>query len=165
MVNQNQSQTPISTGHLVPATHPLRFRAEAQLRSAKLGRWWISALWNWLLNLVFRKSLLKGLTTAGIDWGQYRKELLDRTDSMEYDEALRLVADLDSNAEAQLRACLEKWQAKGVLNYGLHVSTEALMTCMVFDRKANHVHLIDGGGGGYTQASVQMKSSAKKQAN
>ena len=53
---------------------------------------------------------------------------------------------------------------QGELNYGIHKSDHAVMTCLVANAVENqHVHFIDGGDGGYTKAATQMKEQMKAQ--
>jgi spermidine synthase len=52
--------------------------------------------------------------------------------------------------------------AQGVLRYGMNVSQTALMTCLVTSPTDNlHVHFVDGGDGGYTNAAKTMKAQAR----
>ena len=49
---------------------------------------------------------------------------------------------------------------EGILRYGLHIQDEALITCVVPSvyEKA-HMHFIDGSGGGYAAAALQLLSN------
>ena len=55
---------------------------------------------------------------------------------------------------------LKKRFELGQITYGIHESSQALMTCLVFSLAGNHVHLIDGADGGYALAAKQMKQQA-----
>jgi hypothetical protein len=47
--------------------------------------------------------------------------------------------------------------------YDLHISNEALMTCMVESATDNHhIHFIDGAGG-YALAALQLKEQVRSQ--
>ena len=72
---------------------------------------------------------------------------------------LRLVLDCsDAQADA-LEKCLERMRVEGRIAYGLHVADTALMTCLVFSlEKAEHVHFLDGGSGGFAEAAKQLKA-------
>jgi hypothetical protein len=37
------------------------------------------------------------------------------------------------------------------------------MTCLVFDRRGDHVHFVDGADGGYAMAALRMKERLKAQ--
>jgi hypothetical protein len=82
--------------------------------------------------------------------------------SRKFDDMLRMVVDC-SNAQAeQVHQFLEGRFLEGQLFYGLHRSDHALMTCLVFSATDNqHLHFIDGAGGGYAYAATQMKSQLR----
>jgi hypothetical protein len=51
-------------------------------------------------------------------------------------------------------------QSAGTIRYGLHRQDAALMTCFTPSvTEANHVHFIDGAGGGYAAAATALKAS------
>ena len=53
---------------------------------------------------------------------------------------------------------LEDARSAGIANAGLHRQETALMTCIVPSVfNDDHLHFLDGGGGGYTQAALQLK--------
>ena len=53
---------------------------------------------------------------------------------------------------------------RGELSYGVHLSDTALMTCLVESAtEQKHVHFIDGGEGGYTQAAQELKRRVASQ--
>ena len=65
------------------------------------------------------------------------------------------------------QACIEPVQrliagraaAEGI-EWGMVVSDTALMTCLVTSASEGlHVHFVDGGGGGYTNAAKRMKAA------
>ena len=57
----------------------------------------------------------------------------------------------------QLVEVLDRLEAQGDIRYGLHVCGESVMSCYVRDRSNDHIHFIDGIGGGYTQAATVLK--------
>ena len=68
----------------------------------------------------------------------------------------------DSAAFVQnLQAYLEGQRREGRLVYGMHKSTEALLTCIVFSYNGNHVHFVDGSDGGYAMAACGLKAQLK----
>ena len=74
---------------------------------------------------------------------------------------LRMVMD---GSEAQYRALqdyLEGQHREGRLVYGMHKSSEALLTCIVFSYNGNHVHFVDGSDGGYALAARSLKAQLK----
>jgi hypothetical protein len=57
-----------------------------------------------------------------------------------------------------LEAYLSEAEAQGVVNYGVHRQTEALITCLVPSvYEDDHLHFLDGGGGGYAFAAKALK--------
>jgi len=60
-----------------------------------------------------------------------------------------------------LRSYLEGRYREGRLVYGMHKSTEALVTCIVFSYNGNHVHFVDGSDGGYAMAACGLKAQLK----
>jgi hypothetical protein len=45
--------------------------------------------------------------------------------------------------------------------FGVHAAEAALMTCIITDLQANHVHFVDGANGGYALAAKQMKAQLR----
>ena len=105
-----------------------------------------------------RALTLLGKTAGGFDGRRYRDELIQNTDFRKFDETLRMVLDLSSEELAKLRAYLESEHARKRLAFGIHEAPSALMTCLVRSYEGNHVHFIDGDGGGYALAAKQMKA-------
>ena len=57
-----------------------------------------------------------------------------------------------------VRALLDEAAAKGVVRYGIHAQSEAMMTCIVPSIMTDdHVHFVDGASGGYTVAAQAIK--------
>ena len=70
-----------------------------------------------------------------------------------------MTLDCDSDTVVALRALLEAAQAAGTVSYGMHIQSEAMMTCIVPSiMDDTHVHFIDGASGGYTQAALGIKA-------
>lgn len=100
-----------------------------------------------------------GITIAGFDARRYRRVVGDNADFRKFDDGLKMTLDCDAKTADSLRAILDAAQASGALKYGWHAQDEAMMTCIVpaIDRD-DHVHFVDGAGGGYTQAASNMKA-------
>ncbi|HUB94962.1 MAG TPA: DUF3095 family protein [Stellaceae bacterium] len=78
------------------------------------------------------------------------------------DETLCVVFDCPAERVEAVRSYLDERAAKGDLNYGMHVSDHAVMTCLVVSPTAGqHVHFIDGGDGGYTNAAIHLKAQLR----
>ncbi len=104
--------------------------------------------------LIFRS----GIAVGGFDPARYRAEMTRNTDFAKYDDTLSMVLDCPADRIGLIRAHLDARTTRGELNYGIHVSDTALMTCLVESASDyHHVHFIDGGDGGYTMAAREMK--------
>jgi len=69
-----------------------------------------------------------------------------------------MVLDLTGAEHAALVAGLTAEHAAGHLAFGTFASSSALMTCLIFDRRGEHIHFVDGGDGGYALAARQLKA-------
>jgi len=97
-----------------------------------------------------------------VDWGQYQTNLIENTDCRKFDDMLRMIIAGNEQQRLEFTQYLDKQHHAGQLNYGLHVSKGALITCMVFHRQGEHIHFVDGAEGGYCQAALQLKAQQKK---
>ena len=103
----------------------------------------------------FMKGRKKAL---GVDWGRYFEEVVLHTDYRKFDNMLRMVLSCTPAQRQALREWLDAGQATGRLNYGLHVASQALLTCVVLNRAERHFHFVDGADGGYAAAAKEMKA-------
>ena len=114
-----------------------------------------------IASLIFKS----GIRVKGFDPQRYIDEMTRNTDFSKYDDVLAMVLDCPEDRIALIRAHLDERMALGKLNYGIHVSDTALMTCLVESAsESRHVHFIDGSDGGYTMAAREMKSRIAAQA-
>ncbi len=104
--------------------------------------------------LVFRL----GLPIGRFDPGRYRREIALNTDFRKFDDGLMMTVDCAPATAARLGAILDEASADGVVRYGLHMQDSALMTCVVPSVRApDHMHFVDGAGGGYASAARQLR--------
>ncbi|NKB69439.1 MAG: DUF3095 family protein [Candidatus Latescibacteria bacterium] len=85
------------------------------------------------------------------------------SDFRKFDDLLRMVISGTAEQREMLADYLEREYQRGDLVYGVHVAPAALMTCMVFNYDTDHMHFIDGAGGGYTLAAADMKRRLGKE--
>jgi hypothetical protein len=94
---------------------------------------------------------------AGMDWRNYKKILIQNTDHQKFDDMIRMVISCSTANRQKFEQYLSEQRSRGRLNYGLHITDSALLTCLVFDRLNRHFHFVDGSNGGYALAAKEMK--------
>ena len=83
----------------------------------------------------------------------------DNTDYRRFDDTLRILLDCNKSQADEINSMLAQRARRGELNYGLHRSDSALMTCLVFNlHKGEHIHFVDGSDGGFTSAAKNLKA-------
>lgn len=90
--------------------------------------------------------------------GRYCISILENTDHVKLDDTFRAVLDLTNEDADTLEALLEEKKQLKLLDYGIHYSDRALMTCFV-KSLSHHMHFIDGADGGYAAASQNLHNS------
>lgn len=120
------------------------------------------------LSRMVRVAGLLGLTTLlhrlNIPLGrfnarQYTREVAANTDFRKFDDGLKMTVDVDEPHRLRIETLLAEAEAKGVCRYGIHRQDSALMTCFVLSPMTrDHMHFIDGAGGGYAIAASQLFS-------
>ncbi|MFM2431732.1 MAG: hypothetical protein RLZZ511_2945 [Cyanobacteriota bacterium] len=103
-----------------------------------------------ILKLRLNLPILNGKT--------YQQDVAQASDYQKIDDVLRMVIAGTPAQTTELIATLETSRQAGELVYGVHVSDRALMTCMIFDRHNQHIHLVDAADGGYAIAAKQLKA-------
>ncbi len=101
-------------------------------------------------------SLFLGLKYEKFDPQKYVADLASNTDFQKFDDMLRMIRDCEPAEREKLGRFLESLRLQGKIAYGMHVSNQALMTCLVFSLQ-DHIHFIDGDNGGYAMAAKQLK--------
>lgn len=89
----------------------------------------------------------------------YLQKLVELTDTLTIDGRINTVITGTQQQRKSLTVYLDHLEEKGKIKYGLHVSEQSVMSCYVRDiRKDDHIHFVDGAGGGYTKAANQLKN-------
>jgi hypothetical protein len=142
---------PIALEGMRVATDPQKFRVETGIRQGD------TRLSNRLkLMLYAMAGYVLWRYKDGI-WDRYRAVVRAATDHEKFDDTLRMIMSGTAQQRAALRAYLDALYRAGQVVYGTHVSSRALMTCIVFDRFGRQVHFVDGADGGYALAASEMK--------
>jgi hypothetical protein len=103
-----------------------------------------------------------GWRVPGLDTGAYSASMRSHADFRKFDDVLRMVVDCTAEQSRRIREMLEAMRLRGEIFYGLHESESALMTCFVYGlADGEHIHFIDGGGGGYALAAREFKAQQK----
>jgi len=136
-----------------------KLRQEYGIRTYARGffyrvRYWLKLRVQYLIGRLLFDS---GLAVFGTSWKRYKPELIENSDYQKLDGVLRMVISGTAQKRRALEAALNALERAGNIVYGLHVSAAAQITCLVFNRNVEHVHFVDGAGGGYCLASVQLK--------
>ena len=150
---------PIAEAQLQIARKTAEYDGETKVQrsqSGTLGRTWyrlqarfVGILGDWLMR--HQKTAFK------TDWGKYKRDTVAHSDYQKFDGVLRMVLSSTEAQRTQLVEWLHQRYREGELAYGLHISTEALVTCLIFEREGGHLHFIDGANGGYALAANKLK--------
>jgi len=150
---------PLVHGQLRLSARPSRLSIEQRIRthgrSLMAGiRYWGKIAWEYLIG-----KLLMGwdVSTSATNWGNYKEDLEAHTDYRKMDGTLRQVIAGTTTQRAELQDYLQAEYERGRLVYGLDVSAEATITCLVVRHEQEHVHFVDGADGGYAHAAKALK--------
>ena len=136
-------------------------KLKQELRVRTYGKGMLYTRMYWLKmrieNILGKVLFGKHLVTSSVDWWHYKLELIRNSDYKKFDGMLRMVISGDRKKRKKLAEILDKKEKLGELHYGLHVSSAAQITCLVFDHKEDHIHFVDGADGGYVKASIELK--------
>jgi hypothetical protein len=102
---------------------------------------------HWLGHLYFK-------TRSGRD---YLNRLVNMSDTLVIDGRINTVISGTNAQRLRLQESLDALEQRDIIKFGLHVSTDAVMSCYVRDLKDDHIHFVDGSEGGYTNAASVLK--------
>ncbi len=121
----------------------------------QIGPRWLEAIAKAAMAWLVLKSHLK---IGRFDPDRYRREMAANTDYRKFDDGLLMTVDCSNETMERLNATLAKARADGVIRYGMHAQTEALITCMAPSiARSDHVHFVDGAQGGYAFAARMLR--------
>lgn len=143
---------PIRINKLRMKTLPGAFKLEARIRFNDLS---FRRLRRMAINTLKARFAMR-FNIQG--WGRYKSLLLDSTDHEKFDDALRMTMSGTVKQREMLQIYLDTLYQQGKIVYGIHTSSGALMTCLVFNHFGRQVHFVDGADGGYAFAAKAMKA-------
>lgn len=89
----------------------------------------------------------------------YVADLPRHSDFRKFDDMLRMVLDCGPGEVDQIEQLLDRHYHRGEIYCGIHRSPHAMITCFVEGlQPGQHVHFIDGSGGGYAMAAKRLKA-------
>lgn len=100
-----------------------------------------------------------GIRIGPFDPNAYRRSMVENTDFRKYEDGLMMTIDCTPAVADRIVARLDRAVAEGLARAGSHRQASALMTCFVpSPLRSDHVHFVDGAGGGYAAAAQQLKA-------
>jgi hypothetical protein len=132
---------------------------EAKFRT--FGKGWLKRLGYILkiqLQIIIGKILMAfDYKSSVTDWSLYKSDLVRNSDHRKFDDMLRVVISGHPSQRKKFTRFLDQKYQEEDLAYGIHITDAAVITCMVFRYHREHVHFVDGSGGGYVSASKELK--------
>ncbi len=153
-------------GHPVPSAGPrfawppegIGYEARATARPGR--RLFARALILYMVGLA-KLSDSGNRPIGGFDARRYRSDTARNSDFRKFDDGLKLTVDVSEAVCGEIEALLRHGSLEGTCRYGIHRQDDALVTCIVPSfKERNHMHFIDGAGGGYAMAAAMLKASA-----
>jgi hypothetical protein len=163
LAGQDGNPQPVRLDTLSVSWPPKGFMLEARARR-RGGSLAVSVLRVLGATLLARLIFARGRPAGDFDPDRYRREMTTNTDFCKHDETLCFVIDCALGCIDPIREHVDRCASEQTLRYGMDVSDTALMTCLVTSSTDSlHVHFVDGGGGGYTNAAKKLKAAVARQ--
>lgn len=143
-----------------------RFPSWGILREAKSrpGFLWLNLIRVTALHLFIYAIDRFRINVGNFDPVQYRRELTVNADFRKMKGGLGLVIDCSDAQTQRIEEVLRHQHDAGRINYGIHRTPHAIMTCVVPSASDHeHVHFIDGGDGGFWRAAEGLKSQMRQE--
>jgi Protein of unknown function (DUF3095) len=159
-----EQAAPVQPANMRFVWPPVGLEAEARLTRGSASLWRRRA-WLWFESFLQLLAERFDLRIGPYDAPAYREELRRNSDYRKVADTLHMVLDCTAEQIARIESYLEGLRAQGRIVYGLHRADQALMTCLVFSlEESRHVHFVDGAGGGYALAALQLKAQLRADA-
>jgi len=146
----HQKRNPVSIPKLQLNTRLKRIKTE--LRTRKLDYSLKELFFAWMQTFIGKFWYLTSKSGH-----KYLTELVQLSDIFVLDGRINMIISGHAEKRKLLLNFLEEEEKTGKLIFGIHISKESIISCYVRNRKADHVHFIDGDAGGYTQAAKVLK--------
>ena len=127
---------------------------------AKLGRF----QWGYLLGQWFRTLIGPLYFALSKDGSHYLERIVQLSDTLMIDGRVNTVMSGTAAQRRALSTALSTLEEQGDIRFGLQICAASVMSCYVRDRRDQHIHFVDGLGGGYTQAATMLKQKLARDA-
>jgi hypothetical protein len=99
-----------------------------------------------------------GWKLGPLDVRRYRSWVTRNSDFRKFGDGLKMTVDCPMSAVKSIHERLQDAEARRVVDFGLFTQPSALITCLVPSvLQDDHLHFLDGAGGGYARAAADMK--------
>ncbi len=124
---------------------------------------WSAAYFKGMIGVVYSILVFKmKMPAVFFNSKEYTESIPRHSDYRKFDDALRMIVDCSDTQSKEIRESLEALRKEGLIYFGIHQSDSSLMTCYVRGvDEGKHIHFVDGGDGGYTMASKELKAQMK----
>ena len=149
-----EDRKPISVPRLKLKPTLSKLRTEMQVKLGKNNLGYLVK--NWLITAfgpLYIRYIPKGRN--------YMNLLVELSDTLVIDGRINTVISGTPEQRKELEAKLQELEDQGEMVFGIHHTHESVMSCYVRGRDEEHIHFIDGAGGGYTQAARMLKGKRK----
>lgn len=144
------SRSPVSLPRLRLEPTLRKIRTEMRVR---LGRFHLGYLLaSWFCTRI--GGLYFAFTREGAD---YLKGVVQWSDTLMIDGRINTIMSGTAAQRNTLVKALNRLEGQGTIRFGMQVCTASVMMCYVRNRRDQHIHFVDGLGGGFTQAATMLK--------
>ena len=91
----------------------------------------------------------------------HRQKMILSSDYKKFDGSLKMVISGTTTQRIEFENYLNQLVDQNLLNFGIHTSNRALLTCLVMDSSGREVHFVDAADGGYALAAKKIKEKLK----
>lgn len=159
----DKKTNPINVSGLTMNLSFSKLMGEAKIRTH--GRGWLNRI-GYILKVQLQTIIGKVLMALNYEssathWGLYKTDLAMNSDHRKFDDMLRVVISGSKTQRKEFENFLEEQYQQKKLAYGIHLTDAAIITCMVFQYHREHIHFVDGSGGGYVSAAKELKARIK----